>query len=47
MPSASALPLPADRQLAEKGTHEELIKEKDGLYAKLWSLQAGGFMTRS
>ncbi len=31
----------------EEGTHEELIKEKGGLYAKLWSLQAGGFMTRN
>lgn len=29
----------------EEGTHEELIKEKDGLYARLWGLQAGGFIT--
>ena len=30
----------------EEGTHENLINEKDGLYAKLWNLQAGGFIAK-
>ncbi|MEK7602277.1 MAG: ABC transporter ATP-binding protein [Patescibacteria group bacterium] len=29
--------------IASQGTHDELLKE-DGLYAKLWSIQAGGFL---
>jgi ATP-binding cassette subfamily B multidrug efflux pump len=29
--------------IAAEGTHEELLKA-DGLYAKLWSIQAGGFI---
>jgi ATP-binding cassette subfamily B protein len=30
----------------EEGTHENLIKEENGLYAKLWNLQAGGFVPK-
>lgn len=30
--------------IIEDGTHEALIKKPDGLYARLWSLQAGGFI---
>ena len=30
-------------EILEDGTHEELIKKKNGLYKKLWDLQAGGF----
>lgn len=27
------------------GTHEELVRKEGGLYKKLWSIQAGGFLT--
>ncbi len=30
-------------EIIEDGTHEELTERKDGLYKKLWDLQAGGF----
>jgi len=30
-------------KIIEDGTHTELI-EHDGHYAKLWSMQAGGFL---
>jgi ATP-binding cassette subfamily B protein len=30
-------------KIIEDGTHEELSKKKNGLYKKLWDLQAGGF----
>lgn len=30
-------------KIAAQGTHEQLLKE-DGLYAKLWNIQAGGFL---
>jgi ATP-binding cassette subfamily B protein len=33
-------------KIAEDGTHDELITKKNGLYKKLWDLQAGGFKTR-
>jgi len=32
-------------QIVEEGTHQELHKQKDGLYARLWSHQSGGFIT--
>lgn len=31
-------------QVAEQGTHNELITKKRGIYARLWQLQAGGFI---
>jgi ATP-binding cassette subfamily B multidrug efflux pump len=33
-----------DGKLIEQGTHKELLKA-DGLYAKLWSHQSGGFIS--
>jgi ATP-binding cassette subfamily B protein len=33
-----------DGGIIESGKHEELIKKKKGIYAKLWQLQAGGFI---
>jgi len=30
--------------IIEEGTHEELSKKQDGIYRKLWKLQAGGFI---
>ncbi|KKQ27625.1 MAG: ABC transporter-related protein [Candidatus Magasanikbacteria bacterium GW2011_GWC2_37_14] len=31
-------------KLQEEGTHEKLLKKKNGLYSRLWNLQAGGFI---
>ena len=31
-------------KIVETGTHEELLEKEDGLYKKLWTLQAGGFI---
>ncbi len=31
-------------RVVEEGSHQELIKNKKGLYAKLWSHQSGGFI---
>jgi ATP-binding cassette subfamily B protein len=31
-------------KIVEEGTHEQLAVKKDGLYKKLWDLQAGGFV---
>lgn len=33
-----------DGSILEEGTHDELTKKKGSLYAKLWDLQAGGFL---
>jgi ATP-binding cassette subfamily B protein len=33
-----------DGSIVEEGPHESLLRLKGGLYAKLWSLQAGGFL---
>ncbi len=30
--------------ILEQGTHTELLAKKDGLYQKLWKIQAGGFI---
>ena len=32
-------------KIIEDGTHEKLSKKRNGLYKKLWDLQAGGFKT--
>lgn len=31
-------------KIAEDGTHDELLENKDGVYAKLWTIQQGGFL---
>jgi len=31
-------------EIIEDGSHEELLKKKNGTYHKLWQLQAGGFI---
>lgn len=31
-------------KIIEEGTHESLLRQKNGLYRKLWTLQAGGFI---
>jgi len=31
-------------EIVEEGTHTQLLKKKDGLYARLWKVQAGGFI---
>lgn len=31
-------------QIIEDGTHNSLIRKKDGHYAKLWKMQSGGFL---
>lgn len=33
-----------DGAIREEGTHAQLLKHKDGLYAKLWAHQSGGFI---
>ncbi len=33
-----------DGQIVEEGTHQSLLELQNGLYSKLWNLQAGGFM---
>jgi putative ABC transport system ATP-binding protein len=33
-----------DGEIHEIGTHAELLQKPDGLYKKLWELQAGGFI---
>jgi len=30
--------------IIEEGTHDSLLDDKNGIYAKLWQIQAGGFM---
>jgi len=30
--------------IAEEGTHKELVSKKNGLYARLWAHQSGGFL---
>ena len=31
-------------QIVEEGSHQELLKKKNGLYASLWKRQSGGFL---
>ncbi|MBI1364227.1 MAG: ATP-binding cassette domain-containing protein [Proteobacteria bacterium] len=33
-----------DGDVIEDGTHEELLRKPRGLYARLWNMQAGGFL---
>jgi ATP-binding cassette subfamily B protein len=33
-----------DGSITEDGTHDELINDKNGTYARLWSHQSGGFI---
>ena len=33
-----------DGQIAEQGSHEQLVKKKNGTYAQLWKHQSGGFI---
>lgn len=33
-----------DGTIAEDGTHDELIRKENGVYAKLWNIQQGGFL---
>ena len=30
-------------KITEQGTHDELVKARQGTYQKLWEIQAGGF----
>ncbi len=34
-----------DGHIAEEGSHESLIKKRGSMYAKLWKLQSGGFLS--
>jgi ABC-type multidrug transport system fused ATPase/permease subunit len=34
-------------KIAAEGTHDELVNHQGGLYQKLWSIQAGGFLNDS
>jgi len=31
-------------EIVQNGSHQELVEEKEGVYASLWSHQAGGFL---
>jgi ATP-binding cassette subfamily B protein len=31
-------------KIVEEGSHSQLLKKKNGLYARLWSHQSGGFL---
>ncbi|MFH0792084.1 MAG: ABC transporter ATP-binding protein [bacterium] len=33
-----------DGNIAEEGSHNELVEKKNGLYRRLWEVQAGGFI---
>lgn len=34
-----------DGRISEDGSHDSLLKKRDSVYAKLWKLQSGGFLT--
>lgn len=36
-----------DGKITEQGKHTELLKAKEGVYQKLWEIQAGGFATET
>ena len=31
--------------IVEQGTHQQLLEKKDGIYKRLWNIQAGGFIS--
>jgi ABC-type multidrug transport system fused ATPase/permease subunit len=33
--------------IVEEGSHNNLVKKKNGIYAKLWKMQVGGFIKES
>lgn len=33
-----------DGHIAEVGTHQQLLRRKDGIYKRLWQMQSGGFV---
>ncbi|MCL1892132.1 MAG: ABC transporter ATP-binding protein/permease [Alphaproteobacteria bacterium] len=33
-----------DGHIAEQGTHQQLLRKKGGIYARLWKMQSGGFL---
>lgn len=33
-----------DGQIVEQGTHNSLIRKRNGEYARLWKMQSGGFL---
>lgn len=33
-----------DGRIAQEGGHQTLLQQEDGIYKKLWTLQAGGFI---
>jgi ATP-binding cassette subfamily B protein len=34
----------SDGAVVEEGSHQELLKKKNGLYQRLWTMQSGGFL---
>jgi ABC-type multidrug transport system fused ATPase/permease subunit len=32
-------------KIVEEGKHQELLKAQQGVYQKLWEIQAGGFVS--
>ena len=34
-------------RIVQLGTHEELLKQKKGIYARLWSHQSGGYLVEN
>jgi ATP-binding cassette subfamily B protein len=34
----------AQGRIAESGTHHQLLRKRDGVYARLWKMQSGGFI---
>ncbi|HLC91442.1 MAG TPA: ATP-binding cassette domain-containing protein [Candidatus Saccharimonadales bacterium] len=34
-------------RVVQNGTHTQLLKDKDGIYAQLWSHQSGGYLVTS
>ncbi len=34
-------------RIVQTGTHKELLKRKDGIYARLWARQSGGYLVEN